>query len=264
MDVSEKELITIFSKQQGYKRLCFRVKQNGPMCFVEFEDVSLATKALCELFGHPLSNNANGGLRLSFSKNPLGVLTTHAPDQTKSIFRGSHLSVVYHAALGRQSQDTVSSARRTHGEAPESSNSSGGGLNLVSAVAYLEENENASSIQSGLMNELDHGAMAQFADGERATLQTPTSFEENMSTRTNTLTSTADDDTDWGDDEMARSLKDLHFPEFSGFAGDDLGSNKQATENLTKPILAPLKEHLVDSLMKEFWAIFNQEVENPQ
>ncbi|KAL8853660.1 MAG: hypothetical protein Q9221_001471 [Calogaya cf. arnoldii] len=75
VDTSEDELKAMFSKQRGYKRLCFRTKQNGPMCFVEFEDVSFATKALNELYGHPLHNSVKGGIRLSFSKNPLGVRT---------------------------------------------------------------------------------------------------------------------------------------------------------------------------------------------
>ncbi|KAJ2895161.1 hypothetical protein MKZ38_006849 [Zalerion maritima] len=73
VDTSEEELKAMFSKQRGYKRLCFRTKQNGPMCFVEFEDISFATKALHELYGHPLHNSVKGGIRLSFSKNPLGV-----------------------------------------------------------------------------------------------------------------------------------------------------------------------------------------------
>ncbi|KAF2843237.1 hypothetical protein M501DRAFT_926239 [Patellaria atrata CBS 101060] len=75
LDTSEDELKQMFSKQRGYKRLCFRTKQNGPMCFVEFEDVSFATKALHELYGQPLHNSVKGGIRLSFSKNPLGVRT---------------------------------------------------------------------------------------------------------------------------------------------------------------------------------------------
>jgi hypothetical protein len=75
VDTSEDELKAVFSKQRGYKRLCFRTKQNGPMCFVEFEDVSFATKALHELYGHLLHNSVKGGIRLSFSKNPLGVRT---------------------------------------------------------------------------------------------------------------------------------------------------------------------------------------------
>ena len=75
IDTSEDELKAMFSKQRGYKRLCFRTKQNGPMCFVEFEDITFATKALNDLYGHPLHNSVKGGIRLSFSKNPLGVRT---------------------------------------------------------------------------------------------------------------------------------------------------------------------------------------------
>ena len=73
MLASEDELLAIFSKQRGFKRLCFRSKQDGPMCFVEFESISFATKALNELYGYMLHNCIKGGIRLSFSKNPLGV-----------------------------------------------------------------------------------------------------------------------------------------------------------------------------------------------
>ncbi|KAF7722936.1 hypothetical protein EC973_002568 [Apophysomyces ossiformis] len=72
-NASEDELKTLFSKSTGYKRLSFRNKSNGPMCFVEFEDVAFATQALQKLNGNPLSNSVKGGIRLSFSKNPLGV-----------------------------------------------------------------------------------------------------------------------------------------------------------------------------------------------
>ncbi|KAG2416070.1 hypothetical protein HFD88_007262 [Aspergillus terreus] len=72
-DASEEELKALFIKQRGYKRLCFRNKQNGPMCFVEFEDVGTAGKTLHELYGYRLSNSVKTGIRLSFSKNPLGV-----------------------------------------------------------------------------------------------------------------------------------------------------------------------------------------------
>jgi RNA recognition motif-containing protein len=73
MDAVEDELKQLFSKQKGYKRLCFRIKPQGPMCFVEFEDTSFATRALKELYGIALHNSVKGGIRLSFSKNPLGV-----------------------------------------------------------------------------------------------------------------------------------------------------------------------------------------------
>lgn len=73
MNTSEDELKALFSQERGYKRLCFRTKANGPMCFVEFENVECASRSLAKLHGHPLSNSVKGGVRLSFSKNPLGV-----------------------------------------------------------------------------------------------------------------------------------------------------------------------------------------------
>lgn len=73
IDAVEGELVDLFSKQRGYRRLCFRVKQNSPMCFVQFEDVSFTKKAVDGLYGHPLHNSIRGGIRLTFSKNPLGV-----------------------------------------------------------------------------------------------------------------------------------------------------------------------------------------------
>lgn len=73
MNTTEEELMQLFSKQKGYKRLCFRTKMNGPMCFVEFENVQYASKALNELYGKGLKYSVKGGIRLSFSKNPLGV-----------------------------------------------------------------------------------------------------------------------------------------------------------------------------------------------
>lgn len=76
-DTSEEELKALFSKQRGYKRLCFRNKQNGPMCFVEFDEVAMASKSLNELYGYKLSNSVKTGIRLSFSKNPLGVRSGH-------------------------------------------------------------------------------------------------------------------------------------------------------------------------------------------
>ncbi|KAI5119598.1 hypothetical protein M0805_005768 [Coniferiporia weirii] len=71
----EESLRSLFARCAGYRKLCFRQKSNGPMCFVEFEDVSYATKALNELYGHNLNGLVKGGIRLSYSKNPLGVRT---------------------------------------------------------------------------------------------------------------------------------------------------------------------------------------------
>lgn len=70
---TEEELKSLFSRQPGYRRLCYRTKSNGPMCFVEFEDVHYAISSLKLLQGVILSSSIKGGIRLSFSKNPLGV-----------------------------------------------------------------------------------------------------------------------------------------------------------------------------------------------
>jgi RNA recognition motif-containing protein len=82
VNTNEDELKSLFCKTRGFKRLCFRTKQNGPMCFVEYEDVSYASHALHELYGVQLHNSYKGGIRVSFSKNPLGVRSdnrNHSP-----------------------------------------------------------------------------------------------------------------------------------------------------------------------------------------
>lgn len=73
METSEDELEGIFSSQPGYKRMSLRARANGPSCFVEFDDVTSAAKALRNLYGWPLKNSKTGGIRLSFSREPLGI-----------------------------------------------------------------------------------------------------------------------------------------------------------------------------------------------
>ncbi|KAI0050230.1 hypothetical protein FA95DRAFT_663428 [Auriscalpium vulgare] len=72
----EDSLRELFARRPGYRKLCFRQKSNGPMCFVEFIDVHHATKALNDLYGATLGGLVKGGgIRVSYSKNPLGVRT---------------------------------------------------------------------------------------------------------------------------------------------------------------------------------------------
>jgi RNA recognition motif-containing protein len=76
-DALEASLRDLFQSRPGFRRLSFKQKSSGPMCFVEFEDVQYATKTLNELYGHNLNGLVKGGgIRLSYSKNPLGVRTT--------------------------------------------------------------------------------------------------------------------------------------------------------------------------------------------
>ncbi|CAO1613824.1 unnamed protein product [Sympodiomycopsis kandeliae] len=68
----EESLRKRFSACSGYRQLSFRIKNNGTMCFVEFDDVQNAARALAEVNGDNMGGTVkNGGLRLSFSKNPL-------------------------------------------------------------------------------------------------------------------------------------------------------------------------------------------------
>ncbi|KAJ6560370.1 hypothetical protein B0H19DRAFT_849524, partial [Mycena capillaripes] len=74
MEYLESALRELFGTCAGFRQMSFRPKGNGPMCFVEFEDVSYATKTLNELYGNTLGGLIKGGgIRLSYSKNPLGV-----------------------------------------------------------------------------------------------------------------------------------------------------------------------------------------------
>lgn len=88
INASEEELRALFSTCIGYKRLSFRMKPNGPMCFVEFEDIHCATLAMNDLYGVMLSTSSRTGIRLSYSKNPLGVKPAGSGTNSSSQFGG--------------------------------------------------------------------------------------------------------------------------------------------------------------------------------
>ncbi|KAJ1722115.1 hypothetical protein LPJ53_003447 [Coemansia erecta] len=76
----EDELRQIFQSALGFRRMSYKAKPNsGPMCFVEFESIDFATLAMGDLDGRMLSNSVGGGIRLSYSKNPLGVRSQNTP-----------------------------------------------------------------------------------------------------------------------------------------------------------------------------------------
>ncbi|GAA5861365.1 hypothetical protein JCM1840_005345 [Sporobolomyces johnsonii] len=85
----EDSLRNAFSRCPGFKRLQFRSKSNGPIVFVEFEDTAYATKAMNELYGHTLGGLVKGGIRLSYSKNPLGVRSNGMPSGNPPSLSGS-------------------------------------------------------------------------------------------------------------------------------------------------------------------------------
>ncbi|GAA5922945.1 uncharacterized protein JCM15063_003477 [Sporobolomyces koalae] len=75
----EDSLRNAFARCPGFKRLQFRSKSNGPIVFVEFEDTAYATRAMNEMYGYTLGGLVKGGIRLSYSKNPLGVRSNGLP-----------------------------------------------------------------------------------------------------------------------------------------------------------------------------------------
>ncbi|GAA5827230.1 hypothetical protein JCM11251_001181 [Rhodosporidiobolus azoricus] len=84
----EDSLRNAFSRCPGFKRLQFRSKSNGPIVFVEFVDTAHATKAMQELYGHTLGGLVKGGIRLSYSKNPLGVRSNGLPSGNPPVHGG--------------------------------------------------------------------------------------------------------------------------------------------------------------------------------
>jgi hypothetical protein len=91
------------------------------------------------------------------------------------------------------------------------------------------------------------------------TMNRPTEPFDGSSSRTNTLSSFTEDDTDWGEDEMTGSLRDFHFSGFSELSRESLSSQDQIKDTLTRRVFSPMQQQLIDRIMKEFWAIFDQE-----
>lgn len=79
METSKEELEGVFSTQPGYQRMSLTARANGPSCLVEFDDVTSAAKALRNLYGWPLKNSKMGGIRLSFSREPIGIQPSQVP-----------------------------------------------------------------------------------------------------------------------------------------------------------------------------------------
>ncbi|ORX35166.1 hypothetical protein BD324DRAFT_121250 [Kockovaella imperatae] len=114
----EESLRGLFCRCPGYKRMSFRQKINGPMCFVEFEEVAFASQAIKELYGHNLGGLVKGGIRLSYSKNSLGQRGNGHPSSGNPTMFGG---IAHTVALAGMSPS--SSAKHLHGAsaAPPSS-----------------------------------------------------------------------------------------------------------------------------------------------
>jgi hypothetical protein len=114
--------------------MSFRQKINGPMCFVEYEDVSFAAQAIKDLYGHNLVSTwfgygpsqilqkadtafqgglVKGGIRLSYSKNSLGQRgSMHPAGLNTSMFGGIAHTV---ALAGMSSPSSANANSNTYG-----------------------------------------------------------------------------------------------------------------------------------------------------
>jgi len=119
----EESLRALFSRCQGFKRMSFRQKINGPMCFVEYEDVPFASQAIKDLYGHNLVRQSpfsspnqltadqgglvKGGIRLSYSKNSLGQRGSSHPTGINSSILGG---IAHTVALAGMSSPSTSNS----------------------------------------------------------------------------------------------------------------------------------------------------------
>jgi hypothetical protein len=82
------------------------------------------------------------------------------------------------------------------------------------------------------------------------------------STGLDTLSSFSDEETDWGEDESDISI----YPIDTSISSRTQGPQGQINgeRGLLRPILPPVKQAVVDRIMKKFWAIFNAETAGPK
>lgn len=141
--------------------MSYRQKINGPMCFVEFEDVTCAAQAIKDLYGHNLVSrvatsleNRNrdrldvadaqaglvkGGIRLSYSKNSLGQRgSAHTAGINNSMFGGIAHTV---ALAGMSSNSNGPNGVHAYGQGPyQSPPTSSYGLQLQHGQAQPSTN----------------------------------------------------------------------------------------------------------------------------
>jgi hypothetical protein len=155
---------------------------------------------------------------------------------------------VYQVATGNIGQSS---------EKPLEENSASCDQSQISSTVLREGNQTLTRCQT---QEGSRRSSAPTLDDESATKPTPSVQGESSSSRSNTLSSFTEDDTDWGEDEIDGSVHDLHFSSFSAFSKEEVLS-QEVKDSLMRPVFSPMKQKLIDRIMKEFWVIFNQESE---
>jgi hypothetical protein len=130
----------------------------------------------------------------------------------------------------------------------------------ISSAVLLKENQMLITCQ---MQDSDRPSSPHI-DDKMAIESMPSVEGGPSSSRSNTLSSFTEDETDWGEDEVTNSVQDLDFSGFSSISQEHCLSQARFKDSLTQPVFSPMKLALIDRIMKEFWIIFNQETESIQ
>ncbi|PWY97821.1 hypothetical protein BCV70DRAFT_202572 [Testicularia cyperi] len=142
----EDHLRALFGGCRGFRQFSFRLKSNGPMCFVEFEDVHTASRAMADLNGNSLNGAIkNGGIRLSFSKNPLFRMNSISGMSAAAGSFGSGPSL----AAGGQQAGTTGNASATTGSNESSSSLGATGAGAVPTAGHMSLGLAGESIGGG-------------------------------------------------------------------------------------------------------------------
>jgi hypothetical protein len=92
-------------------------------------------------------------------------------------------------------------------------------------------------------------------DPEHDKVESPPNPPNDVLTRNNSLSSFTEDDTDWGEEEDTSSY-DFKFADFSAVSD---GARDEIKVGLTRPVFSPMKQGIVDRVMKEFWSLWDGE-----
>ncbi|KAJ7553619.1 hypothetical protein O6H91_06G105500 [Diphasiastrum complanatum] len=70
---SERELLEVFARCPGFRRLKTQLVDRMPVAFVEFQDMTCSTQALMQLQNMMLPSSEIGGMRIEYAKSKMGL-----------------------------------------------------------------------------------------------------------------------------------------------------------------------------------------------
>ncbi|KAH6714387.1 hypothetical protein BKA61DRAFT_359194 [Leptodontidium sp. MPI-SDFR-AT-0119] len=116
--------------------------------------------------------------------------------------------------------------------------------------------EEAPSPVGSLLHDSDTQSLSTTQFRTKHFVESTAIYPQENSRSPGTYSSYSDGETDWGSDGMTPSPQKVDICNFSESGKLSYSGEKK---NPLDPILSPIKQSLVEGMMKEFWAIFNQE-----